>query len=338
MKIKDTRKKPVNYNFNHLNPRLIENVLSGFGFENEFISLPFMGRGSNIKTIFFQSETANKALVRCGNNFFFIKEIPWYLSDEKQIKVIYNKNYYLLHTVSDKIPILYKSKKNGNYFFEINNRYYLLMDYIEGSEWDNTGRQAYSVGSELARIHKTLISPGKNRSRYYRSISSSALDMIKLARKDFLIKNLKIYNNELNDYKKTCSVVYGDSNPSNYLFDASGLKAIVDFDNLKYDNPVRDLAETIISFAIVKYRYNTSSFEKIINPINHEVALSIIDGYKQGLGDEVLFDRISSNLVASIKIMLLLFYSLAFLKDSKYNEAFNMEILDFDIIRDIIKK
>ena len=162
--------------------------------------------------------------------------------------------------------------------------------------------------------------------------------MIKLARKDFLIKNLKIYNNELNDYKKTCSVVYGDSNPSNYLFDASGLKAIVDFDNLKYDNPVRDLAETIISFAIVKYRYNTSSFEKIINPINHEVALSIIDGYKQGLGDEVLFDRISSNLVASIKIMLLLFYSLAFLKDSKYNEAFNMEILDFDIIRDIIKK
>lgn len=335
--MQDVQEKPQNYSFNLINRSFIREILLSYGYDKEFTILPFVGTKNKIKTLFFQSKTSSKSVILYeGKTFLFLKEIPWYCADREFINFAYNEQYPQLERVV-KIPKLHKNL-NNKYYTEINNKYYLLFDFIKGEEWPGEELQAYSVAFNLAQIHKWSFNKDIV-AKYRKSIFMSAKDMIELSKQKSLLFYLEESQSELKDYDDITTLVHSDSTPSNYIFKDNELSAILDFDNLKFDNPVRDLAETIASFAITKYVSNTSSYEKILNPINVNLTNAIVKGYLSGLNDDVLGKAIMNNLKPSIKIILLLFHALSFLKgDNAKTQGFDMNIVNLDKIDEIIKK
>lgn len=335
--MKDTVEKNINYNFNNLDIPTLKNILMDFGFSKDFLVLPFLGYEEDIKTLFFQSETSNKSIVMYEGKHLFIKEIPWYCSDQNYIEMVYNRAYNAIRECSNKIPFLYKQSLNDQYYTKVNGKFYIVMDYIHSECYDKSKEQAYDVANELAIIHKNFIS--QKDENFYKTVYSSSKDMIILAGKKELLEKLEESKTKLTNYDNICTLVYGDSTPSNYLFKDGRLTGVIDFDNVKYDNPVRDLAETIISFSIVEYVGNTSSYKKIFNPIKVDAATVILEGYKKGLNDDKLFSEIIINLIATIEVLLLLFYSLAFLKNyDSYNEEYNLEVVQLGLLENELRQ
>lgn len=327
----DTKQKPINYNFNLVNKDTVRAVLSLYGLDEEFLLIPFVGTQNSIKTLFYQSKTANKATIRYGESTLFLKEVPWYCDDLSYVEFVYNHVY---PKISENIncPKLYQTK-TGKYYSETDGKKFLLFEFVFGGEWSSTTEQAYSVGFELAKFHKygNLVRVKKI---YKKNIVSSTRDMINLSENNHLLQYLERYADELVDYRECLTLVHSDSTPSNYIFNKNTVSALLDFDNVKFDNPVRDLAESICSFAIVKYIDNSSSYQKIFNTIDFNIADSILNGYKNGLEDDTEYKKILVNLKPAIKIMLMLFYSLSILRKDDAAmlgfkpEAINLELLD----------
>ena len=99
------------------------------------------------------------------------------------------------------------------------------------------------------------------------SVKESTLDIINLLENEELKSELIDYVNSINvnsDYSNLSIGVHGDVSPSNFIYKDDNVLSIVDFDNFKIDNPVRDLAELILTFSLIEYERDTSSI-KFIN-------------------------------------------------------------------------
>ncbi len=332
-------KKKIDYNFSNLNKDIIIILLDKRGVTGEFTMLPFLGCKENIKTINFQSKTSEKAIIKIKNKYFFIKKIPWYCADINFLNFVYT-NYCNLHDDGFPCPQIIR-EKNGNVISQIKNDFFIMFDFIDGKEFSNLSLQTFSLGKYLAILHKkhsTKMLYFKHENVLDSVLSLMKISSIKVSKK---IENIVNENfKKMKYYDSYVSLVHGDINPSNVIFDSdNNLKALLDFDNFKIDNPIRDIAEAVLSFSAVSYNKNTSNYRNIFNPINENLFISLLNGYRIELKNDIKFFELLEDLPYAINIISAEFYILSFLKKNILEDPFfNYEKLNYPNIDYILKK
>lgn len=333
-------KKPIDYNFNNIDRELIKLFLVNWDMDTDFLLVPFIGNGKSIYTLNSKSETSSKVVIKLSSDFYFIKKFPWYCSNLDFVKFstdfqsfLYEKNF--------PIPSLKKSK-NSKLFQKIDDEYFIISDYINGETWDSSEKSAFSVGNTIGNLHK-LSDEFKfiNKEAYSKNISTTTKEMIDLvgnkSLKKFLLDKLREFQRDLVQYESYKCVVHGDCNPSNFIFENSEVLSLVDYDNLNYDNPVRDLAEALITFSMVEYKNETSNFKNIISDFNFSLFEKIILGYYSSNISN--FENIRNNLIPSIKIILIEIFSLAIVREDISKDCkFDISTINFDKIDKILNK
>jgi Ser/Thr protein kinase RdoA (MazF antagonist) len=218
---------------------------------------------------------------------------------------------------------------------QYNGSFYVFFEYIEGDEYAQSREQAYSVGAQLAALHNATLRTSAD--RFSESILDSFNDLAAISN---LVDIEKVQKqaaenfHKIEDYGLYTCVVHGDCNPSNFIFDQAGhVKGIVDFDNVKVDNPIRDIAEAILAFGITRYRNNTSNFENIFNTPNRELCRAILKGYQEHTSDPEMFAKLLPSLTSAIKIIAAEFYVLAFLKKNTLSDpSYSVDGLDLSFL------
>lgn len=341
--------KPRDFWFNNLNDRVIQECLQVRNINDNFMIIPFIGNNDSIKTLNFQSKTSKKAVIKVKSRYYFVKQIPWYCKNENFLKPAF-KFYEYAFRNRLKIPRLVNTKNNKHYSY-FNGDFYILTKYVDGFPWIKDTKQAQSLGSNIAKLHNIAFSyTNFNKLKYHKEpVYQSAnrfLDIICKVDGSFYerynwLKNvIENTQKELYRYNDCLCVIHGDFCPSNVIFDKhNNVVALLDFDNLKYENPARDLAETITSFAITEYDNNTSDYKKIINPINMELAEAIITAYFSSLKNPIVKKNIIKNIIPCIKIILIIFFILAHLKKNIIDDkAFDLEVAQLNRLNDYLLK
>lgn len=334
----ENKKKPLDYTFNNLTNDIVRECFINWNITKDFIFLPFIGDKNTILTLNTRSETSKKVIVKVGDKIYFFKEIPWYCSNKDFLDFSLSFQDFLYNN-KFKLPKIILTRGGDKYQF-VKNKYYTLHEFIMGESWDLNSEKAYNIGKYIAKFHKIALKfDHPNIKNYSIGLYESTKDMVSLLDDKELKNNLnnllEKYYSELSNYDGIKSLVHGDCNPSNFIFENNDVAAIVDFDNVKYDNPIRDLAEIIITFGIVKYKNNSSNYESLFNPIDFTIVRRILKGYKETNSD--FYDKIINNLVPTIKILFIELYSLGILKnDFNYNDEFNIEKLELDKLNEII--
>ena len=313
-------KKNIDYNFSNLNRDVVQRLLADRGVMDDFLMLPFIGNGRSIKTAYFQSKTSERAFVAVGNSYYMTKKMPWYCSDSKYLTFLYD-HYNKLHDQGYPCPAVLKTMA-GKSLSQIDGDYYACFVYVDGYEYAHTPKQAYAVGAQLAELHNTTF--GMANVAYHETIADSFNQLAEIANipeitaiKQFVANTF----HQLKGYTRYSCIVHGDCNPSNFIFGADGsVKAVVDFDNTKADNPIRDIAEAVLTFGVVSYQGNTSNFKDIWNEPDQTVCLELLHGYKAHTEHPEIFADLVRMLPLAIKIISAELYVLSFLKKNQLQQ------------------
>jgi thiamine kinase-like enzyme len=280
-----------------------------------------------------RSETSRKAVIRLTEGLRLLKEIPWYLDDEAKISSLFKLQVHL-YQITGMVPNLITTVDGQLYMNSYGKRYF-LQDFIVGSEWRYDLNQSYSAGSKLITFHwHTKVVPNEisiNKASIV-EISRGVLNL--LARKikkerrnlstieteelmkiitdgNVILRNL---NDEILDlgYGSEVVVVHGDYNPNNMTYGSNDeVKAIYDFDNVCWDDPIHDIAEGLIDFSMIQYMPSSSRFEAIDIMPHKDRFHAFYKGYFKNGSDP----RLKALIPACICITCIEFIGLGLLRD-----------------------
>jgi len=300
-------KKSIDTYLGLLPDEVLDTLLKKFGFNESWIVLPFLNVNGKEVAINRRSETAKKAIILYQEKFFILKEIPWYCSNKEF--VTYELSYQVeLFKQGFPIPQI-QTTIDGNLFTEFiydnTEKYFFLQEFIVGNSWDGVAKKLTNTTKSLACLHNNslVIENNLNATIPVGDVFSLAEKMVKVIN-DVLSDKLKqvassdidkinafiLYANEKltkiktdaqkKGYSEIAFPIHGDFNPWNLIYNEfHEIIGVVDFDNSIKDNPVHDLAETILDFCFFTFRNQKTRLSGVPTILNANLCKEILESY-----------------------------------------------------------
>lgn len=305
-------KKSIDTYLGQLPDEVLDTLLKKFGFDETWIVLPFLNVNGKEVAINRRSETAKKAIILYQEKFFMLKEIPWYCSNKNFVQ--YELSYQAeLFKQGFPIPKI-QTTSDGNLFTEFTydktERYFFLQEFIVGNSWDSNIKKLQNTAKSLACLHnisleikqnlKAIIPVGNVFSLAEKMVNvvtevlNDKSDQVTKTDSDKLrafitYANVKLAQAKLNaenkKYNEIAFPIHGDFNPWNLIYnDSHDIIGVIDFDNSIKDNPVHDLAETILDFCFFTFRNQKTRLSGVPTILNKNLCKEILQSYYKEAG------------------------------------------------------
>jgi len=190
---------------------------------------------------------------------FFLKEKNPLLTNTESFFHEYDIVQHLLNRGFKTAGII--TNKRGDTFKRKGNLLYRLYEYIDGKRYTGTEQDDAKVARMLAEYHKIMGSfkgPAPREDDYAQWVSGNFQRLKKkLNKNDFselsrIIDETTLKLTSLSN-QLPCSVIHGDVHQFNITF-RKGVPYLFDFDEIRMESRVGDLANTLIYFTCLDYK------------------------------------------------------------------------------------
>lgn len=260
------KRKPRNLAFDLFDNNCVNSILDLYSIGKVKKISNIIFEGNAITLLNEKSQTSKKNVIETETGFYFIKQIPWYCDDERQIKFSHRLIEHLRYK-NIPIPRLIYGK-DGRSFYSINNCKFEIREFVSGELYQYSFEQIKGAGKILACLHKAttefLIEPTDPQA----TLADVINEHINLIRDIHNISNkTSLFLDQIHDFFETYISpifvekkfpVHGDFIPWNMGFKKGEVIAIYDFDNAVVDSRLHDIAEAIVSFFVLKFDGHSS--------------------------------------------------------------------------------
>lgn len=279
------KEKIINIDFYDFDDSLIKIVEQYYNI-GEFIAVqPIILDGEYASLLEVRSETSKKMIFTTTFGKYFLKQIPWYCDSDDDLQFSINNQ---LNLYNKNIPMAKIIQNNeGNYYINVNNKKFVVFEYINGRRFTGKIEEIKSAALSLAKINSEL-PIGNDRTDYFKIIEDQ-IEIIDFGEySDFKTYLLKFINNINNNfsinwfYNLEPITLHGDFNKWNLVFDPSNSEVlgVLDFDNIDCGPRIRDLSEAILSFGVICYKKDSTNFtEKVYSKENFVYAKEFYKAY-----------------------------------------------------------
>jgi Ser/Thr protein kinase RdoA (MazF antagonist) len=267
------KEKPVGHDLFQLDEACLETVRREYGLEEADSFLPILLDGTTCSLLEVRSETSRKAVIRCGEKRYFVKQIPWYADDPALVRTSHRLQDALARQGAPVAGLL--ATTTGRSWIQHVGSKLVVFDFRAGVRYSGSLRQLTSAAAVLPRIHQCQVSlPEAQREDWFALVQ----DHLELARKvvapcaefdaamDFLqeqLDELRAAASSAGWHDLPDAPVHGDINPWNFLFDPNGkVSCVVDFDNCDVGRRVRDIGEGALTFCAMAYADDSTTFRQ----------------------------------------------------------------------------
>lgn len=300
-------KKSIDTYLGLLPDEVLDTLLKRFDFDETWIVLPFLNVNGKEVAINRRSETAKKAIILYQEKFFILKEIPWYCSNKEFVQ--YELSYQVeLFKNGYPIPQILTTS-NGSLFTDFTydkvEKYFFLQEFIVGNSWDGNIAKLQNTAKSLGRLHNSSLETEKNliATVPVGNVFSLTEKMVNVITDVLTDKSKQVANVDLDKlsafisyskdkiekakadaqkkgYNEIAFPIHGDFNPWNLIYnDSHEIIGVVDFDNSIKDNPVHDLAETILDFCFFTFRNQKTRLSGVPTILNKNLCKEILQSY-----------------------------------------------------------
>lgn len=246
--------------------------------------------------------TSRKLFLKTPQVKFMLKQLPWYCRDERAVEamlhvvaVLHADGWPVPQILPNRQGLLFQRRDEGD-----GATYYVIQDLIDGQAWRGGTGQVRAMAGLLGRFHarcETLAAvdpkcqdlPSDDLfASLTAALSSVAKDGSDAENTSEIAEACAALHERVErlcgqaaafDYGKTKSIVHGDFNQSNLLFDAKDrIVALVDFDNLAFDHAAVDVAAAILSVSAFSIDVTTQRYIGS-NRMDIDLVRSFLDEY-----------------------------------------------------------
>src|SRR3989338_21735 len=273
-----------------------------YGIGPDIVVMPLIGQDSHIYAINRRSQTTKKAFIKHEENFYVLKQLPWYCASEE----FANYSTELQHCFSEHglpVPDPLKSLDDRRWV-KTNGNILTLRNYVHGIEYRRSEEMANQAGLELGRLNHTtsVIDLSRYRHLFKEDVFALSRQMIVLLN-EFVRRNIRNLTPEdieslkafsdtsersitnLSDaasthgYGSLVIPVHGDYNSKNLVFSENcEVAAVLDFDNSSFDDVSHDIAEGLLNLSYVRYSEDSTKFD-LPDRLDVSIGKSFLDGY-----------------------------------------------------------
>ncbi len=300
-------KKSIDTYLGLLPDEVLDTLLKRFGFDESWIILPFLNVNGKEVAINRRSETAKKAIILYQEKFFILKEIPWYCSNKEfvQYELSYQIELFKQGFPIPKIHATIEKKLFTEFTYDKTEKYFFLQEFIDGNSWDGATKKLQNTAKSLACLHNCSLVNEKtiNAIIPVGNVFYFAEKMVTVINDVLLDKSSQVASSDLEKintfisyanekitkaktdaqkkgYNEIAFPIHGDFNPWNLIYnDSDEIIGVVDFDNSIKDNPVHDLAETILDFCFFTYRNQKTRLSGVPTILNEHFCVEILQAY-----------------------------------------------------------
>jgi Ser/Thr protein kinase RdoA (MazF antagonist) len=193
--------------------------------------------------------------------------------------------------------MLVKRRDEDDTTLSLEGHIYELFEFIKGSRYDGSSPATIDAGRQLARFHIALAEfncdwkppqgsfhDSANVRTHLRTLASlKRVGKSKEQVRHIGEKLMTLYNfsstkvNGLGFDSWPEQLVHGDWHPGNMLFENGRVRAVLDFDSIKFSPPVTDLANGMLQVSIVGGRPNPADWPDYLDQAK---LVQFLDGYR----------------------------------------------------------
>jgi Ser/Thr protein kinase RdoA (MazF antagonist) len=293
------KKKPIEASFFNFDENILFSLTARYGLDEIESLCPLLLDSDLCSLLEVRSETCRKMVIETAQSRYFLKQIPWYCDEVEQITL---NHRFQEDAHKAGIPIArILPTIDGQTWVSINGTKFVLFEYRSGRLYQDTTRQMIQAAETLARLHKVWLPLPIGRvpaAHQPEDIFDLVFDHIGLVRQvvaPSLLSEidaiLATFTSYLESAKQRCvaqgwstlPVVmnHGDYNPWNLLFSEEGeVSAVLDFDNCSIGTRLHDVAEALLSYCLVMYQNESTSFApEIRSRMDISKATAFLAGY-----------------------------------------------------------
>ncbi|MFD9357950.1 phosphotransferase [Streptomyces sp. NPDC060031] len=288
-------RKPRSAGFFNFDEHDLIEIARAYGLRTADAFYPILLDGETATLLEVRSATSRKAMIEDEGRRWFLKQIPWYAQDERQLD--FSHAYQTaVHRTTGLAPAI-RTTLDGAGRLSLRGGVFVLYEHVKGVRYTGAGAQLHGAGKALARLHSCAPSLDAAPGEDYPGLVADHLALADDAGGpavrpliDLLDAELKSAREELHRSgweQLPQAAVHGDVNPWNLLFAEQGqVKAVLDFDNCDRGSRLRDVAEAVLTFGGLAYAQDSTSFARPFRcEIREERAARLIDGYRRATPD-----------------------------------------------------
>ena len=276
----------------------IKEILNNFQIDSEIKAYSPLGNGHINSTFLVETISHKKYVLQKINNNVF-KDVDLLMSNYSKVtNYLFENGFESIHLVKT---------SNGCYYYQYNNEYYRLYDFIDDAIWyegiDNTSL-IYSAAKAFGILHKSLkgfdtrelgeVIPNFHNTylRYLNlldAIKVNKMDRVKDCQKE--IECVKKYAHEygkivdgIKDKTISLSVSHNDPKINNVLFDAKSgaIRAVIDLDTIMPGSYLYDFGDALRSL-FTGDNEDSKDLSKLV--VNYDVFDAYTKGYMEEMKD-----------------------------------------------------
>ncbi len=250
-----------------------------------------LGQPRNILNFKAGSRRVPKAIIETELGKFFLKKHPSTPSKLAKIKLAHQVESFL-YEQDFPVPAIILAN-DGKSYQTRDNHAYEIFEFIDGHRFRNSINCINEVGLALGRFHREVSSLSiscdysgsfHDSELVRKRIATTANDDNFLPLPMLMHKLLDFYDSSaeavnllgIDQWEK--QLTHGDWHPGNILFKDKTLVAVLDFDSIKYTDPICDLANACLQFTIVAGRANPKDWPAHLNV---DGLVTLLNAYNQ---------------------------------------------------------
>lgn len=236
----------------------------------------------NIEFLKVGSRRSPKAIVETSNGKFLLKKRPATPDELSQVDLSHEVQQ---HLKNKSFPVASIIVANNGRTYQLGDNYiYELYEFVDGHRFKNKPDYISEVGSRLGEFHDILsnLNISCNFGDCFHDSEYVRKKIITTGQDDSFSTSFKVQSHKLLDLYDNSSMnvnvlgidhwekhfVHGDWHPGNLLFKGSDIVAVLDFDSVKYGEPIADLANACLQFSIVAGHPNPRDWPDTLNVKN----------------------------------------------------------------------
>ncbi|PRY37520.1 phosphotransferase enzyme family protein [Umezawaea tangerina] len=286
------REKPVSKDFLNLDDRVLGIVVDRYGLPDADCFLPILLDGDRCTLLDVRSDTSKKAVLEAGDKRYFLKQVPWYCDEPRQIAASTGIQEGLRKAgvpVARLVPT-----RDGDLWTSFSDESFVLFEHVDGLRYRADPDQDRSAARVLARLHAAGVSAEQALGEDVFTLAADHIALLDKVLPD-TADTTAVFEELLASVRRRAldagfgalptTAVHGDFNPWNLLFTADRrVAAVVDFDNCDVQSRLHDVAEALLTFCVLGYAEDSTTFAAV-QPVEVDRAAvrRFLDAYEEVL-------------------------------------------------------
>ncbi|HEX6343760.1 phosphotransferase [Umezawaea sp.] len=284
------REKPTFKDFLNLDDRVLGLVVDRYALPEADCFLPILLDGDRCTLLDVRSDTSKKAVLEAGDRRYFLKQVPWYCDDPRQISAS-TRIQEALRLAGVPVARLVPTR-DGDLWTSFGDEHFVLFDHVSGLRYRAHPEQVRSAALVLARLHTAAVTDADAPRE---TVFTLAADHIALLRKvvpdaadaaavlEELLAPVERQAAAAGFAALPTTAVHGDFNPWNLLFtEDHRVAAVVDFDNCDVQSRLHDVAEALLTFCVLGYAEDSTNFAAHQrSPVDRAAVRRFLDAYEE---------------------------------------------------------